>query len=149
LLISFSLHYFRGLENVQSVLLTHGDSIHKVADQFKVVARSSTFVAGIANEKLRLYGVQFHPEVFICFYRILIEVLATLNYEINNNNTRYPCQVDLSVNGKTMLKNFLFDICGLTGSFTMQGRELECINYIRQTVGNSKVLVSADCHNWS
>ncbi|XP_034229959.1 GMP synthase [glutamine-hydrolyzing] isoform X2 [Thrips palmi] len=102
---------FKGLENVQSVLLTHGDSIHKVADQFKVVARSSNFVAGIANEKLRLYGVQFHPEV------------------------------DLSVNGKIMLKNFLFDICGLTGSFTMQGREQECINYIRQTVGNSKVLL--------
>lgn len=48
---------------MQSVLLTHGDSIHKVAEQFKIVARSSNFVAGIANEKLRLYGVQFHPEV--------------------------------------------------------------------------------------
>ncbi|XP_026280572.1 GMP synthase [glutamine-hydrolyzing] isoform X2 [Frankliniella occidentalis] len=102
---------FKGLENVQSVLLTHGDSIHKVADQFKVVSRSSNFVAGIANEKLRLYGVQFHPEV------------------------------DLSVNGNAMLKNFLFDISGLTGSFTIQGRELECLNYIKQTVGNNKVLL--------
>ena len=61
-------HCFRGLENVQCVLLTHGDSIHKVADQFKVVARSSNFVAGIANEKLRLYGVQFHPEVLFRFH---------------------------------------------------------------------------------
>lgn len=50
-------------------------------------------------------------------------------------------QVDLSVNGKAMLKNFLFDIAGLTGSFTLQGREQECINYIKQTVGNNKVLV--------
>ncbi len=33
-----------------------------MADQFKVVAKSANFVAGIANEKLRLYGVQFHPE---------------------------------------------------------------------------------------
>lgn len=102
---------FKGLENVQSVLLTHGDSIHKVADQFKVVAKSSNFVAGIANEKMRLYGVQFHPEV------------------------------DLSVNGKTMLKNFLFDITGLTGTFTIQGREQECISYIRKTVGTNKVLL--------
>ncbi|KAK3911777.1 GMP synthase [glutamine-hydrolyzing] [Frankliniella fusca] len=102
---------FKGLENVQSVLLTHGDSIHKVADQFKVVSRSSNFVTGIANEKLRLYGVQFHPEV------------------------------DLSVNGKAMLKNFLFDISGLTGSFTIQGREQECLKYIKQTVGDNKVLL--------
>lgn len=40
-----------------------------------------------------------------------------------------------------MLKNFLFDITGLTGTFTIQGREQECINYIKQTVGNNKVLV--------
>ena len=40
-----------------------------------------------------------------------------------------------------MLKNFLFDIAGLTGSFTLEGREQECINNIKQTVGNKKVLV--------
>lgn len=46
------------------------------------------------------------------------------------------------MNGNAMLKNFLFDISGFTGTFTMQGREQECIQYIRRTVGNSKVLVS-------
>ncbi|CAH1968955.1 unnamed protein product [Acanthoscelides obtectus] len=103
---------FKGLEKMQSVLLTHGDSIDKVADNFRVIAQSSSFCAGIANEKLNLYGVQFHPEV------------------------------DLTPNGKTMLKNFLFDICGLTGNFTIQGREEECIKYIKETVGiNNKVLL--------
>lgn len=69
---------------MQSVLLTHGDSIHKVADQFKVVARSSNFVAGIANEKLRLYGVQFHPEVLLCcnlvlnFHYLSMEIYTSL-----------------------------------------------------------------------
>lgn len=47
----------------QNVLLTHGDSIDKVADGFKVVATSGNLIAAIANDKLRLYGVQFHPEV--------------------------------------------------------------------------------------
>lgn len=102
---------FKGLDKMQPVLLTHGDSIDKIADNFRSIAQSSTACAGIYNEKLHLYGVQFHPEV------------------------------DLTVNGKTMLKNFLFDICGLTGNFTIQSRELECIKYIKETVGNNKVLL--------
>lgn len=103
--------FSRGLDKTQLVLLTHGDSIDKIADNFRPIAQSGSFCAGIYNEKLRLYGVQFHPEV------------------------------DLTQNGRTMLKNFLFDICGLTGNFTMQGRELDCIKYIKETVGNNKVLV--------
>lgn len=102
---------FKGLDKVQKVLLTHGDSIEKVADCFRTVAASSAFPAAIANDKMRLYGVQFHPEV------------------------------DLTVNGKTMLRNFLFDIAGCTGNYTLQGREQECIKYIKETVGNSKVLL--------
>lgn len=102
---------FKGLDKTQTVLLTHGDSIDKIADNFRSIAQSSSFCAGICNEKLRLYGVQFHPEV------------------------------DLTLNGKAMLKNFLFDIAGLTGNYTMQGREAECIKYIKEIVGNNKVLV--------
>lgn len=106
-------NYFsnRGLDKLQTVLLTHGDSIDKVADNFRPIAQSSSFCAGIYNEKLRLYGVQFHPEV------------------------------DLTLNGRTMLKNFLFDIVGLTGNYTMQGREAECIKYIKETVGGNKVII--------
>ncbi|XP_019760968.1 GMP synthase [glutamine-hydrolyzing] isoform X2 [Dendroctonus ponderosae] len=102
---------FKGLDKVQEVLLTHGDSIEKVADSFKPIAQSQAFIAGISNEKLNLFGVQFHPEV------------------------------DLTVNGKTMLKNFLFDICALTGNFTIQNREEQCIKYIKETVGMNKVLL--------
>lgn len=67
----------------------------------------------MANEKSRLYGVQFHPEV------------------------------DLTPNGKLMMKNFLLDVAGLSGNFTMQSRELECIDYIKKEIGTSKVLVRA------
>jgi len=50
-------------------------------------------------------------------------------------------QVDLTTNGKTMIKNFLFDISGCTGNYTLQGRELECLKYVKETVGSNKVLV--------
>ncbi|MEJ1277580.1 guanine monophosphate synthetase [Cricetulus griseus] len=102
---------FRGLQKEEIVLLTHGDSVDKVADGFKVVARSGNIVAGIANESKKLYGVQFHPEV------------------------------GLTENGKVILKNFLYDVAGCSGTFTVQNRELECIREIKERVGTSKVLV--------
>uniref|UniRef100_A0A8C0NBU3 GMP synthase [glutamine-hydrolyzing] n=1 Tax=Canis lupus familiaris TaxID=9615 RepID=A0A8C0NBU3_CANLF len=102
---------FRGLQKEEIVLLTHGDSVDKVADGFKVVARSGNIVAGIANESKKLYGAQFHPEV------------------------------GLTENGKVILKNFLYDIAGCSGTFTVQNRELECIQEIKERVGTSKVLV--------
>jgi GMP synthase (glutamine-hydrolysing) len=109
--IDINCPLFRGLDINQEVLLTHGDSINQVADSFKTIGTSGNFIAGIANEKLRLYGLQFHPEV------------------------------DLTINGKQMLRNFLYNICELSGNFTMHSRELECIEYIRSVVGNNKVLM--------
>lgn len=40
-----------------------------------------------------------------------------------------------------MLKTFLYDVAGLMGTFTVQSREKECIKYINEQVGLSKVLV--------
>lgn len=40
-----------------------------------------------------------------------------------------------------MLHNFLFDICGLTGNFTLQKREQQCVDYIRRTVGRDKIVL--------
>lgn len=41
---------FRGLQKEEIVLLTHGDSVDKVADGFKVVARSGNIVAGKSSK---------------------------------------------------------------------------------------------------
>lgn len=104
-------HIFKRLCVKEQVLLTHGDSIDKVGDGFKVVATSSKLIAAIANDKLRLYGLQFHPEV------------------------------DLTENGKKIMENFLFGISGLTESFTLEKREQQCVKEIRETVGSNKVLM--------
>lgn len=42
-----------------------------------------------------------------------------------------------------MLSNFLIDICGVAPNYTMNSRKEECINYIKEQVGQNKVLVSA------
>lgn len=108
----FFSHPLRNLERSQDVLLTHGDSIDQICDNFRICATSSSnIISGIYNEQARIYGVQFHPEV------------------------------DLTVNGKKMLSNFLLEIAKVTPSYTLANRKEECIRYIRETVGNSKVLV--------
>ena len=45
------------------MLLTHGDSITKVSDEFNVISMSSGIVAAIEHKSKSIYGVQFHPEV--------------------------------------------------------------------------------------
>lgn len=102
---------FKDLHPKQQVLLTHGDSVAKVAEGFKAVATSGDIIAAIGNDQLRIYGVQFHPEV------------------------------DLTENGQDMLKNFLYHVCGCRADFTLDSRESICIEHIRQVVGNKKVLM--------
>jgi GMP synthase (glutamine-hydrolysing) len=107
---------FAGLEPVQHVLMSHGDSVGEPAPGFKVVGRSESthqheVVAAIQNADARLYGVQFHPEV------------------------------ELSVNGGRMLENFLYKICGLTGSHVLDERLEEALEAIRQKVGDKNVFV--------
>lgn len=102
---------FNSMNEEQQALLTHGDSVQDIAVDFKPIALSGPIVAAIANDQRKIYGTQFHPEV------------------------------DLTTNGKQMLKNFLYNIARLPGDFTMKSREQECIDSIRQTVGpTDKVL---------
>ena len=102
---------FEGLGKRTEVLLTHGDSLDQLPAGFRVVATSGDITAAIESAERKMYGVQFHPEV------------------------------DLSVEGGTMLKNFLLGVCGLSGSFSMQSREETAIAYIRSNVADhQKVL---------
>lgn len=102
---------FSKMGEEQQALLTHGDSVQDVAVDFKPIALSGPIIAAIANDQRKIYGTQFHPEV------------------------------DLTTNGKQILKNFLYNIAQLPGDFTMKSREQECIDQIRSIVGpTDKVL---------
>jgi GMP synthase (glutamine-hydrolysing) len=104
---------FTGLGAAPRVLLTHGDSVTTVAPGFQVTARShELIVAAIEDRSRGLYGVQFHPEV------------------------------DLTECGSALLRNFLFNIAGCTGTFTPVSRQELAMQYIRRSVDDrSKVLV--------
>lgn len=51
------LCFLRGLQKEEHVLLTHGDSVDKVADGFKVVAQSGNIIAGRQTGNSRFFHV--------------------------------------------------------------------------------------------
>lgn len=55
---------FDGLSDEFAVWMNHGDEVKKAPDGFKVLGKTKTIeVAAIADEKRKIYALQFHPEV--------------------------------------------------------------------------------------
>jgi GMP synthase (glutamine-hydrolysing) len=101
---------FGGLEEVQKVLLTHGDSVVKLPPGIDAIARTDGIVAAVADEENKRYGVQFHPEV------------------------------DMTENGSDMISNFLFKIAELEPNYTVEDRLGKGIKEIQETVGERQVI---------
>lgn len=102
-----------GTPDEQTVWMSHRDAVSEVPSGFTVTA--STNVCGIAameNAERNLYATQFHPEV---------------------RHTRY---------GRTILENFLFNICGLEPTWTMEGIAQSIIENIREKVGSDRVILA-------
>jgi len=100
---------FADLKPEQNVLMSHGDSITRVPDGFKVTAMSGGIIAAMENPLRKMYATQFHPEV------------------------------DLTINGKEILQKFLYDIAGFEGDFTIEDREEAAIKYMREKVGDRPI----------
>ncbi len=54
---------FAGLPATMGVWMSHGDEALELPQGFHLTAKTSNAVAGIANPELRIWAVQFHPEV--------------------------------------------------------------------------------------
>lgn len=108
--IAFSDHpLFRGMGDV--VWMNHNDSVVRAPEGFAAVARTEACpVAGFADEKRRLYGIQFHAEV------------------------------THTVNGQKLFVNFLRDVCGLKCDYSAANLKEELIARVREQVGNGRVI---------
>lgn len=67
-------------------------------------------------------------------------VAAIANEEKKLYGVQFHPEVDLTTNGTKMMKNFL-TIAGFHFGYTMASRELECLEYIKQTAGDHKILM--------
>lgn len=102
---------FKDIEEHNISWMSHTDYVSEVPEGFVVTADTSECpVAGMANDLRKLYGVQFHPEV---------------------EHTPF---------GRKMISNFLFDVCGVKGDWTMSSFAQRKIAEIKEAVGDKKVL---------
>ncbi|EDN01000.1 GMP synthase (glutamine-hydrolyzing) domain protein [Pseudoflavonifractor capillosus ATCC 29799] len=104
---------FKGLPSQGISWMSHGDYMAKVPQGFDLVAHSDACPnVAIADESRGFYGVQYHPEV---------------------NHTE---------NGVAMIRNFLYEVCGAAGDWTMGDYKNTAIREIREKVGSGKVLLA-------
>ncbi len=104
---------FRGFSRGEtiSVWMSHGDRVSSLPDGFEAIAYSvNSPFAAVRNKSQRIYGVQFHPEV-----------------------VHTP-------QGTEILRNFIFNICGCSASWTMKSFIHQSIEEIRTRVGDKKVI---------
>ncbi|RKX21684.1 MAG: GMP synthase (glutamine-hydrolyzing) [Candidatus Zixiibacteriota bacterium] len=94
------------------VWMSHGDSIVKMPNGFKVIGSTDSIeIAAIANNEKKAYGLQFHPEVH---------------------------HTD---EGKNIISNFLFDICEMKGDWTQEAFIESTVNSVKEKVGNDKLVL--------
>ena len=103
---------FEGFGNRQQVWMSHGDKVKELPSGFRTIAvTGSTEYAAIVNSSMKIYGIQFHPEV-----------------------VHTP-------RGKFIIENFCRKICGCSGSWTMKSFIDTCIEDIRKQVGDKSVIL--------
>lgn len=102
---------FKGLDkNSVTVWMSHGDHIEKLPPGFKTLAYTENSPVAVMGNDQGIYGLQFHPEV-----------------------AHTP-------QGKAILKNFAFLICGCRGNWTMSNFINDSIGRIKKQVGGGKVI---------
>jgi GMP synthase (glutamine-hydrolysing) len=103
---------FRNIKSPTRVWMSHGDHLTKLPPGFKAVGKTKNSpIAAIANPEKKIYGLQFHPEVYH------------------------------TTHGNEVLSNFLYRICDFKGDWTAESFIDSSVKKIRELVRNEKVLL--------
>jgi GMP synthase (glutamine-hydrolysing) len=101
---------FNGLDDSSPVWMSHGDKIDEMPPGFKALAYTENSPVAVMGNNDGIFGLQFHPEV-----------------------AHTP-------QGKTILRNFAYRICGCQGNWTIGSFINDSISSIRGLVGKGKVI---------
>ena len=98
------------IEGMRRVWMSHGDRILEPPPGFEVTGRTQNTIAAMENPARKVFGVQFHPEV---------------------THTQ---------NGSSLLRRFVFDVCGCAGDWTIGSFIENSVERIRRQIGDGRAL---------
>ena len=102
----------KGIREHSQVWMSHGDTITAIPENFEIIASTDKVaVAAYQAKGEKLWGVQFHPEVFH------------------------------SEDGTQLLKNFVVDICGGKQDWSAASFIETTVAELKQQLGNDKVVL--------
>ena len=103
-------NFFKNKKTIK-VWMSHADQVSKLPKNFDIIASSqNSKLAIVENKSKKIYGVQFHPEV---------------------THTE---------NGKKLISNFVFLICGIKRNWSPKDQKIKLISDIKDQIGNNKVI---------
>ena len=104
---------FREWEAVNVCWMSHTDYVAELPDGFTSFASSRGCpIAAMGDAKRKIYAVQFHPEVVH------------------------------TVGGTSLLRAFLYDVCGCSGDWTMSDFTERSIRSLQEQIGDGKVILA-------
>lgn len=102
----------RGMNNDCQVWMSHGDTISELPDNYKVICSTADVrVGGFKIENEQTYGIQFHPEVYH------------------------------TTEGKTLLNNFIVNICKCEQSWTSDSFVDTTVKELKEKIGGEQVIL--------
>ena len=103
---------FKGFEQNSQVWMSHGDTITAIPDGFEVIGSTNDVKnAAFASTEQPVWAVQFHPEVFH------------------------------TLQGKTLLQNFVVDICGSKQEWSAASFVDSTVAELKQQLGDDRVIL--------
>jgi len=102
----------KGVDQHSQVWMSHGDTIVRIPDNYKIIASTHDVKVGAYKvDGETTYGIQFHPEVYH------------------------------STDGTTILQNFVAGICGCKQDWTPDSFIDTTVKELQQKLGNDKVVL--------
>ncbi|MCW4018449.1 MAG: glutamine-hydrolyzing GMP synthase [Candidatus Bathyarchaeota archaeon] len=102
----------KGLENKETVWMSHGDTVSALPPEYEVLAHTESCpVAAYRNEQKAIYGLQWHPEVI---------------------HTK---------KGTLMLRNYIFEVCRCEANWKMEDLIEKMVKEIKTEVSEAKAII--------
>jgi len=103
---------FRNITQGTQVWMSHGDTIVRLPERYKITGSTADVnVAAFHIEGENTWGIQFHPEVYH------------------------------TTEGKQILSNFVYTICGCSATWTPDSFAESAISGLKKELGNDKVIL--------